>query len=64
MDRWMIEILTEFQLDNVWYEKFADRVHQLGKKWPDLLTTEEYDDATNYADSIVRRPLCERDESL
>jgi hypothetical protein len=51
---------TEFDLDNKWYEAFADAVHKTGKKWPDPLTTEEYTECERYADSIVRRPKDDR----
>jgi hypothetical protein len=47
---------TEFDLDNKWYEAFADKVREFGKAWPDPLTGEEYDECERYADSIVRRP--------
>jgi len=51
--------MTEFELDNKWYEAFADRVHEFGKAWPDPLTPEEYAECERYADSIVRRPAGE-----
>jgi hypothetical protein len=47
---------TESELDNLWYESFADKVHEFGKGWPDPLTPEEYDACEKHADSIVRRP--------
>jgi hypothetical protein len=55
---------TEVDLDNKWYEAFADRVHEFGKAWPDVLTTEEHDECERYADSIVRRPKSESDWKL
>jgi len=48
--------MTEEELDNKWYEAFADKVHLLGKQWPDPLTPEEYQACEDYADEIVRRP--------
>jgi hypothetical protein len=51
---------SEFDLDNKWYEAFADKVHTFGKTWPDALTREEEAAACAYADSIVRRPENER----
>jgi len=54
--------MTEFELDNKWYEAFADKVHMLGKQWPDLLTAAEFDQCTRYADSKVRRPVGEVDK--
>ena len=50
---------NEFELDNMWYEAFADKVHTFGKKWPEALTDEEFKAATAYADSKVRRPKSE-----
>ena len=50
---------TEFELDNQWYEAYADKVHEFGKAWPDNLTVEEAAACTAYADSKVRRPLSE-----
>jgi hypothetical protein len=50
---------TESDLDNQWYEAFADKVHTFGKSWPDEITREEEAAACAYADSIVRRPLDE-----
>lgn len=47
---------TEFDLDNEWYEAFADKVHSFGKKWPDPLTAEEFTACTEHADTVVRRP--------
>jgi len=52
--------LTELDLDNKWYEAFADKVHAFGKSWPDPLTAEEYDACEEFADSQVRRPRGER----
>jgi hypothetical protein len=51
---------SEFDLDNEWYEAFADKVHEFGKKWPEALTDEEFEAATAYADSKVRRPESEK----
>jgi hypothetical protein len=51
---------SEFDLDNEWYEAFADKVHQFGKKWPEALTDEEFEAAIAYADSKVRRPESEK----
>jgi hypothetical protein len=51
--------LTEFELDNLWYESFVDKVRTFGKHWPDPLTAYEYDQCEVYADSIVRRPKSE-----
>jgi hypothetical protein len=50
---------TEFELDNKWYEAFADKVHAFGKKWPDPLTEDEYIACEQHADSVVRRPKSE-----
>lgn len=47
---------SEFELDNIWYEAYADKVHSFGKKWPDDLTDEESAACTAHADSIIRRP--------
>lgn len=47
---------TEFELDNMWYEAYAEKVHSFGKKWPEPLTDEEGRACTAYADSKVRRP--------
>jgi hypothetical protein len=47
---------TEFDLDNMWYEAFADKVHAFGKSWPNPLSAQEYDEYERYADSKVRRP--------
>jgi hypothetical protein len=52
---------TEQQLDDQWYEAYANAVHRLGKAWPDNLTNEEYTACEQYADSVVRRPEHERD---
>jgi hypothetical protein len=51
---------TELEIDNMWYEAFADKVHTFGKSWPTALTEEEEAAACAYADSIVRRPENER----
>jgi hypothetical protein len=50
---------SEFELDNQWYEAYAEQVHRFGKTWPDPLTPEEAKACTAYADSQVRRPLSE-----
>ena len=50
---------SEFELDNMWYEAYADKVHSFGKTWPDPLTDDEAKACTAYADSKVRRPKSE-----
>lgn len=50
---------SEFELDNMWYEAYADKVHSFGKSWPDPLTNEEARACAAYADSKVRRPKSE-----
>jgi hypothetical protein len=51
---------SEAELDDAWYEAFADQVHIFGKSWPEPLTDEEYDKCEKYADSMVRRPESEK----
>jgi hypothetical protein len=51
---------TERELDDAWYEAYADKVHYFGKQWPDPLTDAEEKACAAHADSIVRRPAEER----
>lgn len=51
---------SEEDLDNEWYEAFADKVHTFGKTWPDALTRDEEAACCAYADSKVRRPESEK----
>jgi hypothetical protein len=43
-----------------WYEAFADAVHELGKKWPDVLTEDEERQCEEAADKVAVRPEVER----
>jgi hypothetical protein len=51
---------TDKELDDAWYEAFADQVHAFGKSWPDPLTDAEGKACVAYADSKVRRPAGEQ----
>jgi hypothetical protein len=51
---------TEWELDNAWYEAYADKVHSFGKKWPDHLTDAEAKACVAHADTVARRPADEQ----
>jgi hypothetical protein len=51
---------TDKELDDAWYEAYADKVHEFGKSWPDPLTEAEERACAAHADTVARRPADEQ----